>query len=195
MSALPDLAAHFVAMERLLEAQPEGVRAEIARGVYAMTPRPRGRHGFVQGRLFGRLDATFGFGKGLEKPDWLFIVVPEISSPGTFSRLDPDIAGWRRSTTGWPDLDLTPIPLAAEWVGEILSPGSEAFDRGPKKEAYGLMGVGWLWLVDPERRLVETFANVRGKMVAGPSFSDADPISAPPFDGLSIAAAHLYPSA
>ena len=66
MSALPDLAVHFLAMERLLEAQPETVVAEIARGVYAMTPRPRVRHGATQGRLFARLDGGSGSASGRE---------------------------------------------------------------------------------------------------------------------------------
>jgi Uma2 family endonuclease len=122
------------------------------------------------------------------------MVEPEIRSEATFSRLVPDVAAWRRSTTGWPDLDVTPILLVPEWVGEVLSPGTQAFDCGPKKDAYGLMGVAWLWIVDPERRLVETFSNVRGKMVTGPSFSGSDPVSGPPFDGLTQAVSRLFPS-
>jgi hypothetical protein len=38
MSTLPDLATHFHALEKLVEAQPEGVTAEIVRGVYLMRP-------------------------------------------------------------------------------------------------------------------------------------------------------------
>jgi Uma2 family endonuclease len=193
MSALPDLSAHFVAMERLMEAQPEDVRAEIARGVYAMSPRPWGRHGLVQARLTAVLDAVLGPSEGSAAPEWLFLVEPEIRSPETFSRLVPDLAAWRRSTTGWPDLDATPIMLAPDWVAEILSPGTESFDRGPKKDAYGLMGAGWLWLVDPVQRTVQTFANVRGKMVTGPSFAEGETISAPPFGELSILPTRLFP--
>src|SRR5512140_3579621 len=129
MSALPDLAASFAAIEQLLDAQPDGVRAEIARGVYAMTPRPRGRHAVAQARLVSALQGSYGGGEGAESSEWLFMVEPEIRSEATFSRLVPDVAAWRRSTTGWPDLDVTPIPLAPEWVGEVLSPGTEAFDR------------------------------------------------------------------
>ena len=195
MSALPDFATHFAAMERLVEAQPEETRAEIARGVFAMTPRPRGRHGVVQGELFSALRRHTGLLSSGESPDWLFAVEPEIRSAVTFSRLVPDVAGWRRSTTGWPGLDETPIELAPDWVGEILSPGTEAFDRGPKKDAYGLMGVGWLWLVDPARRVVEAFANVRGRMVEGPVFEEGLAIGAAPFEGLSISPAHLFPPA
>jgi len=57
------------------------------------------------------------------------------------------------------------------------------------------MGVGWLWLVDPARRVVEAFANVRGRMVEGPVFEEGLAIGAAPFEGLSISPAHLFPPA
>ena len=77
------------------------------------------------------------------------------------------MAGWKRSASGWPDLDATPVTLIPDWVAEVLSPTTEAIDRGAKLDAYGAMGVGWLWLVDPDRSRIETFADVRGRMVAG----------------------------
>jgi Uma2 family endonuclease len=124
----------------------------------------------------------------------MFVIEPEIRSLETFSRLVPDLAGWRRSTTGWPDLDATPVSLIPEWVAEILSPATESFDRGPKKDAYGLMGVGWLWILDPDRRTVETFSNVRSKMMAGPSFGPGIQFSAPPFEGLRVPLDPLFPA-
>jgi Uma2 family endonuclease len=166
MSALPDLVSSFREMEALLEAQPEGAGAEIARGVFAMSPRPRARHSLAGARLFSVLDRAYGWGddRSREEAEWLFLVEPEIRSEPAFSRLVPDIAGWKKSGSGWPGPDETPIAKIPEWVAEVLSPSTESFDRGPKTEAYGHMGVGWLWLVDCERRRIETFANVRGRM-------------------------------
>ena len=194
MSTLPDLAVHFLAMERLLEVQPDTVVAEIARGVYAMSPRPRVRHGAAQGRLFSRLDGGLGSGSARPSPDWLFAVEPEIRSAEAFSRLVPDVAAWRRSTTGWPDLDATPVSLIPDWVAEVLSPATAAFDRGPKKDAYGLMGVGWLWILDPDDRRVETFQNVRGRMLPGPVFASDGELAFPPFEELRIPVAGLFPA-
>ncbi|MBK8596566.1 MAG: Uma2 family endonuclease [Holophagales bacterium] len=192
MSALPDLASHFRALEAILEAQPEGQNVEIARGVYAMTPRPRFRHAVVQTNLSSALKVRFGTGTPATPPDWLFAIEPEIRSEEAFSRLIPDVAGWRRSTTGWPDGDENPVTLAPDWVAEILSPGTEAYDRGPKREAWGLVGAGYLWIVDPVRRLVETFVNVRGKMIAGPVLLTDDVLAAPPFEGLSEPVAGIF---
>ncbi len=192
MSSQPDLAAYFRAMEALVEAQPEGVNAEIAHGVYLMSPRPGPRHSSAQGRLFSLLDEKVGRAKGSAPPDWLFLIEPEIRSAAALSRLIPDVAGWRRSTSGWPDLDESPISLVPEWVGESLSGSTEQFDRGPKKEAYGLMGVGWLWLLDARKRTVECFENIRGKMVPGPNFGPGETLCLPPFPAIEILMEHLF---
>ncbi len=192
MSSQPDLAAHFRAMEALVEAQPEGINVQIAHGVYLMSPRSGGRHAATQVKLASRLEEALGRPKGSEQPDWLFMIEPEIRSETAFSRVIPDIAGWRRSTCGWPNLDETPISLPPEWVGEILSKSTEAFDRGEKTEAYGLMGVGWLWLVDTRRHTVATFENERGRLNAGIIRRLGDPISAPPFENLTARADEIF---
>lgn len=176
----------FLEMEARLEKEPETVRAEIALGTYLMSPRPRARHGAVQGNLFGELRSRLGLPRGPESPDWLFVIEPEIRSEKSYSRLAPDIAGWRRSTSGWPDLDETPITLVPEWVAEILSPSTAATDRGVKADAYGAMGVGWMWLVDPDAGRVEAFANVRGRMAPGPVFARGQRVQAEPFADASI---------
>ena len=192
MSAYPDLAVYFLEMEKLVEAQPDSVVAEIARGAYAMSPRPRVRHGAAQGELFAALRRAGGAAEWGPLSDWMFVIEPEIRSLETFSRLSPDLAGWRRSTTGWPDLDATPVSLIPDWVAEVLSPGTESFDRGPKKDAYGQMGVGWLWLLDPDKRTVETFANVRSRMIAGPVYAASDHVSAAPFESLDLPVASFF---
>jgi Uma2 family endonuclease len=194
MSALttPTLFELFHRMEARLEREPETVQGEIAGGVYLMSPRPRARHGASQGNLFAELRARFGVSGGGDTPDWLFVIEPEIRSERTFSRLVPDVAGWRRSTSGWPDLDATPIALIPEWVAEILSPTTESADRVEKAFAYGAMGVGWLWLVDADKRTIETFANVRGRMTPGPGFGAGQEITGEPFGPTAIPVDPLF---
>ena len=178
----PSLIELFRRMEAQLEREPETVQAEIANGMYLMSPRPRPRHGACQGKVFAELSARYsGSGGGGQGSDWLFIIEPEIRSERTFSRLVPDVAGWRRSTSGWPDLDATPIGLVPEWVGEVLSPTTEAHDRTEKALAYGAMGVGWLWLLVPDKRAIETFTNVRGRMAPGPVFVVGQEVTGDPF--------------
>ena len=43
------------------------------------------------------------------------------------------------------------------------------------------MGVGSLWLVDCERQRIETFTNVRGRMVAGAVFPLGESVTGDPF--------------
>jgi Uma2 family endonuclease len=192
MASRPDLTESFRAMEALVEAQPEGVCAEIARGVYLMSPRPSAKHGHAQIQLASLLVERLGRREPPETPDWFLLIEPEIRSEAALSRLIPDIAGWRRSTGGWPNPEENPISLPPEWVCEILSPHTEDFDRGPKKDAYGWMGVGWLWLVDVERRRIETFSNRRGKMLAGPIVSGADSLGIEPFSILAVPASAIF---
>ncbi len=60
MASRPDLTESFRAMEALVEAQPEGVCAEIARGVYLMSPRPSAKHGHAQIQLASLLVERLG---------------------------------------------------------------------------------------------------------------------------------------
>lgn len=182
---------HFRALEARLQNEPEGVSGEIAVGVYMMSPRPRPRHGATQGRLFSALHQRFGRGRGGEPPEWFFAVEPELRSERALSRLVPDVAGWRRGGAGWPDMAATPVTLMPDWVAEVLSPGTEATDRGVKAEAYGTMGVGSLWLVDCECKRIETFTNVRGRMVAGAVFGLAESVTGDPFGAEPVPVADI----
>lgn len=193
MSAVADPVRSFHELEKRLEREPASAQGEIARGVYMMTPRPRAAHGGAQGNLFAALRLRFGWGEGIVAPEWLFVVEPEIRSEENLSRLVPDLAAWRRSTTGWPDLNETPVSLAPEWVAEVLSPTTERFDRREKMGAWGAMGVGWVWLVDVDGRQVETFGNVRGSMAPGPILAADAELAAEPFGALGIAVVRLFP--
>jgi Uma2 family endonuclease len=53
--------------------------------------------------------------------------------------------------------DVAAFTLAPDWVGEVLSPSTEAFDRSEKMPRYARQGVGHLWLLDPVLRTLEVF--------------------------------------
>ncbi len=126
-------------------------------------------------------------------PDWVFVMEPEIRSELAFSRLIPDVAGWRRSTGGWPGPDEAIIELVPDWIAEVTSPSTEENDRGRKREAYGLMGVPWYWIVDPAKRTVDVFTNVRGRMVAERSLGPDELLEAPPFPAFGVPVSSLFP--
>jgi hypothetical protein len=54
------------------------------------------------------------------------------------------------------------------------------------------MGVGWMWILDPVAKTVETFSNVRGTMVPGPALGPSDVLAAPPFEDLTLRVEALF---
>jgi Uma2 family endonuclease len=192
MSAVPDPRRAFRDLEAWLEKTPEGTTGEIARGIHAMPPRPRPRHGAAEAALCTALRNRYDRSEGSGAPEWYFVLEPELRHEPSFSRLVPDVAGWLGSTTGWPDPDVTPVEQMPEWVAEVLSPSTAAFDRGHKSGAYGAMGISWLWLLDPDRLTVEVFENVRGQMVLRSTWTDTQAIVAEPFAATPIPVRSLF---
>lgn len=194
LPAVPNFTEIFHEMEATLEKLPDRPRVEIIRGMFAMSPRPRLRHNSVQSRLRRILELAFGeTPAGAEQPEWFFAEEAEIKSEVTLTRVVPDISGWRRSTTGWPGLDESLITLMPEWVCEVLSPSNAATDRGAKLEAYGLMGIGWVWIADPQEKTIETFVNIRGQMKPETTAAPGSVIQAPPFASLPVRLDEIFP--
>ena len=126
---------------------PEHLTAEVLRGVLRLSPNP----GIVPRRALTRL------GMGLSSFDrdpggWIFLPLPEVHLG--MEIVVPDLAGWRRERM--PEVPEVPyISLAPDWCCEILSPGTEAMDRGDKAEIYAEHGVAHYWLVNPELKTIE----------------------------------------
>jgi Uma2 family endonuclease len=124
------------------------------------------------------------FGRGLGGPGgWLFLVEPELHLGRNV--LVPDLAGWPRDGLKIDDLDPYPT-VAPAWLCEVLSPGTEVFDRGTKATAFARAGVAWLWFVDPEARTLEVYRNDAGAWRPEAStWSGETLINAPPIEELS----------
>lgn len=127
-----------------------GARNEIIAGELFVTPAPATRHqqvvtelaiivgSFVKEHRLGRvlagpIDVLFTEGDYVE-PDLVFVAHHRVS-------LLSD-----RGVEGPPDL-----------VVEVLSPSTEARDRGIKLERYRHFGVGEYWIVDADRGTVEVW--------------------------------------
>ena len=116
-----------------------------------MYPRPFRAHYLLTGILYARLYAHIRPQRGH------LAFEPNLYLPGTEDVYEPDLAYVARSRRreicrsdgihGVPDV-----------VCELLSPSTEARDRGVKLESYRRAGVPHVWLVEPERVLVEEFA-------------------------------------
>lgn len=145
-----------------VRAAPEHVTAELIEGQLFLRPRPRVRHSVTHGAILGDLREAFGRQRPRGGPGgWHVLLEQELylGPPGDPRRLVlvPDLAGWRRDRMPTPP-DEAAVELPPDWVGEILSPGTERHDRFRKMDRYARAGVGWVWLVDPVAHAVEVYA-------------------------------------
>ena len=100
--------------------------------------------------------------------------------------LVPDLAGWRRERLPHLDASVPYFDLAPDWVCEVLSPSTEALDRGEKRVAYAREGVRHLWLVTPPARLLEVLRLDGGRWLIAQTFAGDDKVRAEPFDAIEL---------
>jgi Uma2 family endonuclease len=136
-----------------LEAVPPFKVAEIINGVLIVNPRPAFPHAAASSALGAELFAPFNRGRG-GPGGWVLLDEPELHLGAEPDVLVPDLAGWRRERMAeMPREAFT--TLAPDWVCEVLSPSTEAVDRGDKLPIYAREEVRHVWLVDPLVRTLE----------------------------------------
>jgi Uma2 family endonuclease len=172
-----------------LEAVPPHLVAEILDGELVTHPRPAPPHITAGGALQIELGGPFQKGRG-GPGGWILLPEPEIHlGPNV---VVPDLAGWRRERM--PHMPTTAYyETAPDFVCEVISPSTEANDKGPKRRIYGLYGVPHLWHLDPVARLLEVFVLQDERWVLFETYQDGDEVKAPPFDAVSFALADLWP--
>jgi Uma2 family endonuclease len=99
--------------------------------------------------------------------------------------LVPDLAGWRRERMPKAPVDAY-IALAPDWVCEVLSPSTEALDRGKKLRIYAREGVAHAWLLDPLRQTLEVLARELGTWSLLGSHEGRVRVRAVPFDAIQL---------
>jgi Uma2 family endonuclease len=169
-------------------AAPEHVVAELVRGVLHTHPRPRLRHAAAASVLGEELGPPFRRGRG-GPGGWIILDEPELHLGGDV--LVPDLAGWRRERM--PELPDEPYAtLAPDWLCEVLSPSTEAFDRSTKLPAYAREGVAHVWLVDPDVKTLEVFRLDGEHYVLVATHAGDTAVRAEPFDALELALGLLW---
>jgi Uma2 family endonuclease len=142
-----------------LLALPEGVKGEIIDGELFVQPRPRPAHALAEGTILGELQGPYRLGRG-GPGGWWILPEPGIQLPRS-PEFSPDIAGWRRERLPALPAD-TAIQVAPDWICEVLSPTTRAYDYMKKRPFYAQIGVSWLWYVDVEARTVTVSRLVEG---------------------------------
>ncbi|MBZ5668119.1 MAG: Uma2 family endonuclease [Acidobacteriia bacterium] len=133
----------------LLAMPDDGKRREIIEGELFVTPSPLDIH---QKILF---NLTLALGKFLEvHPLGELRFAPLDVILSEHDVLEPDLLfvlkEHRTIVRDW-------VRGAPDLVVEILSPATEARDRGPKMKAYARFGVGEYWIVDPVAQVIEVY--------------------------------------
>jgi Uma2 family endonuclease len=172
-----------------IEALPENMVGEIINGSLETHPRPVPRHVLAGDELSGTLRGPFRLGEG-GPGGWIFMSEPELHlGPHV---VVPDIAGWRRNrmnalpTTAY-------IETPPDWVCEILSPATARFDKGQKRQIYADADVPFIWLLDPDSRILDVYQLTAGKWLLLGTVVGGDPISLPPFEAISFSLDSLFP--
>lgn len=184
------------ALEAARDAAPEGVRAELIDGALFMAPAPRYLHQHVSGRLFLSLAGAPAY-RRKRLPDgtlppggWVFVAVPELHLGSMPDISNPDLAAWRSERA--PSLAAIAIHTAPDWVCEVLSPSTEAHDRGTKLPMFARYGVAHAWLVDPALRRLEVYRLDRGALREVARFEGEAVVSVAPFTEVTFSLASLW---
>jgi Uma2 family endonuclease len=126
----------------------DGFRHEIIGGEEFMTPAPNIGHQKVVGKLF-RLVGDFVEARKLGQT----FVAPTDVLLSKHDIVEPDIVFVSEKRTSI--LTENNIQGAPDLVIEVLSPSTQAEDRGPKLALYERSGVAEYWIVDPASKTVE----------------------------------------
>jgi len=181
-------AAHRRATYEDLLGLPENVVGEIIAGELHTHPRPAPAHAQASSSLGAALGQPFGRGRG-GPGGWWILDEPEWHLDGDI--LVPDLAGWRRERL--PALPKTAwFEMAPDWTCEVLSPATARTDRVLKLPRYAAAGVAHCWLIDPDARTLETYANQEGRWLLLGSWGGQDQAAVGPFAAITLDLAGLW---
>jgi Uma2 family endonuclease len=180
-------------VEAAYAALPEGTPAAVLDGELHVMPRPRPAHARAASNIAGELHGPFDRGRG-GPGGWIILFEPELHLGRRPDKMAPDLAGWRRERL--PELpDGAAFTLAPDWICEVLSEGTERFDRIKKARIYARERVGHYWIVNPALGTLEVMRNESGRWLTVSSFAveEGDAlVRAEPFDAIELDLGSLF---
>ena len=167
---------------------PDNLVGEIIAGQLYTHPRPAPAHTRAASGLGADLSQPFD--RGRDGPGgWWILDEPELHLGEDI--LVPDIAGWRRERM--PALPKTAwFEMAPDWVCEVLSPATARTDRVLKLPRYAAAGVAHCWLIDPDARTLEAYANQDGHWLLLGAWGGTDQAAIDPFAAITLDLSGLW---
>jgi Uma2 family endonuclease len=169
---------------------PEKV-AELVEGELVVSPRPATGHALASSRLGSELISAFDRvpGGGSGPGGWCILHEPELHFGEDV--LVPDLAGWRRERM--PRVPNAPfLTLAPDWLCEVTSPSTRAFDRVRKMPIYARERVRHIWLLDPIDKFLEIFRLEGPQWLLVSAHEGVAKIRAEPFEAIEIDLARFW---
>jgi len=168
----------------LLVMPDDGMRREIIDGELYVTPSPVDYHQMILFNLtmaFGKFLETHPLGKLRFAPLDVILSEHDVLEPDLLLVLNEHQAVLQDWVRGAPDL-----------VIEILTPTTEARDRGIKLKAYARYGVGEYWIVDPAAQVIEVYRlTAEGFHLAATCAKDKT-VETPLLPGFSLAVGSIF---
>ena len=167
---------------------PDHFVAEMFDGELYASPRPAFPHAHAASVLGIEIGGPFH--RGYNGPGgWVIVDEPELHFGNDV--LVPDLAGWRRQRLPSLPADAY-LTLAPDWICDVLSPATEAFDRGKKLRIYARVGVAHAWLVDPLRQTLEVMSLDAGRWTVLSRYEGESGVRAVPFDAIELELGALW---
>jgi Uma2 family endonuclease len=173
-----------------LEALPENVKGEIIEGELYVQPRPRATHQLAEDVLVHEILGPYHLGRG-GPGGWWILAEPGIELPGS-PEVAPDAAGWLRERLPVLPRDSS-INVVPDWICEVQSPTTRAYDHIKKRPYYARIGVPWLWYVDPESRTVTVSRLVDGAWLEVALHGEVERVRLEPFAAVELDLALWWP--
>lgn len=166
---------------------PDNFVAELFDGQLYVTPRPLLSHANAASALLQILRGSFHH----EGPGgWIILIEPELRLQNDV--VVPDIAGWRRARLPAIPPDAAYAALAPDWICEVISPRTEALDRGEKLRIYARERVAHAWLLDPRSRTLEVLSLAPGGWTQLDTYEGEADVRAPPFESIELELSSLW---
>jgi Uma2 family endonuclease len=182
------------AVEAAFQAVPDTMVAEILDGELHVMPRPAKPHTYASSAMGAMLFPPFRWGQG-GPGGWVILDEPELHLGKKPDKIVPDLAGWRRERM--PDAlgnakEAAHYDLVPDWVCEVISPSTEATDRGKKMRIYRREGVRHAWLMNPLPQTLEVYRLEKGLWVFVDTYEKEDVVRAEPFEAIELSLGRLW---